>query len=71
MTRLLRALFEFEGDAVQAVAQAGGRGTVVEDVAEMSAATRAENFVPIHPEAIVFHRRDDPGNEWLGKLGAA
>src|SRR3954470_22637351 len=71
MTRLLRALFEFEGDAVQAIAQAGRCRAVIEDVAEMRTATRAKHFVAFHPEAAVFHTRDDSRNEWLCETGPA
>src|SRR5438270_11823453 len=62
----LLALFELERDAVQAVAQSGGRGSVVKNMAEMGAAARTKNLVAFHPEAIVFYRRDDSRNERLG-----
>src|SRR4051794_18141871 len=71
MMRLLRPLLELEGDAVEAVAQACRRGAVVENMAEMGAATRAEDFVAFHSEAVVFHRRDDSRDERLGEAGPA
>src|SRR2546423_6714227 len=55
----LRALFEFQRDAVQAITQPRRRRTIIEDVAEMRPATRAKNFVAFHSEAEVFHGGDD------------
>src|SRR5665811_586825 len=45
---------EFERDAVDAVAQAGGLGAVVEHVAEMAAAAAAMDLVPEHAEGPVL-----------------
>src|SRR5271166_1001873 len=44
---------EFEADRVHAVAQTGRRRPVVEDVTEMGAADRADDFGPPHEEAVV------------------
>src|SRR5205085_9230739 len=71
MTRLLRPLFELQGNAVQAIAQPGRRRTIIENVAEMRPATRAKHFIALHPEAVIFHRRDDSRNERFCEAGPA
>ena len=44
---------EFQRDAVDAVAQAGRRRSVVEHMAEMAAAAAAMHLVPHHAEGVV------------------
>src|SRR5665647_2688187 len=49
---------EHQREAVHAVAQAGRLRSIVEDVAEMTAAAAAVNFGPQHPEGAVFGLAD-------------
>src|SRR5262249_40787391 len=49
----LLVLVEFQGRGVHAVALAGRRGPVVEDVPQMAAAVLAVHFGPGHEEAAV------------------
>src|SRR6476469_10858710 len=65
----LRTRLELQRNAIQAVTKAGRCRAVIEDMTEMRAASRAKNFVAFHPEAVVFHGRDDSGNERLRKTG--
>src|SRR5579864_3284501 len=55
--RILLGRLELERDGVHAVPQAGWPGTVVEDVAQMAAAARAEHLGPGVAEAVVFTGR--------------
>src|SRR4051794_895722 len=68
---VLRTLLELQRDAVQTVTQSGRRRTIIEHVTEMRAATRAENFIALHAETVVFHRRDDSGDKRFGETGPA
>src|SRR5207249_2154965 len=52
---------ELQGDAVHAVAQPGGLGTVVEDVAEMPATAAAVDGGARHAERIVLSGLDGIG----------
>jgi len=38
-------------------------------VTEVRSATGAKYFIALHPQAVVFHRHNISGNEWLGKTG--
>jgi hypothetical protein len=49
--RLLRALDEFHGGGVHAVAQAGGLGAVIKNVAQVGLAFGAGDFVANHAQA--------------------
>src|SRR5207249_12074208 len=49
---------ELQGDAVHAVANARGPGTIVEDVAEMPSAPAAMHFRAYHQELAVGRRPD-------------
>src|SRR6185369_13803636 len=52
-------LHQVEGSRVHAVAQAGGAGAVVEDVAEVATAAAAQDLGAHHPEGavlVVLHR---------------
>ena len=69
MTRLLRALFELQGDAIQAIAEARWFGTVIEDVTEVRAAARANNFVAFHSQAGVVRGGNERRDEWLRETG--
>ena len=50
---------------VNAVAQSGRLGAVVEDMAEMSAAVVAMHFCPAHEQAVVCFRSDVLAGGWL------
>src|SRR3954447_4599384 len=63
-----RARSKYQCEAVDAVAQAGRFRSIVEDVAEMTAAAAAMNFGPQHSEGAVLglaHRVFD----WLIEAG--
>src|SRR5262249_19027763 len=64
-------LDELEGDGVHAVAQAGGLGAVVEDVAEVSAAAGAEDLGALHAVGAVGVLVDVGGVKGLEEAGPA
>lgn len=66
---LLRARFEFEGNAIQAITQPGRRRSVIEHVAEVRSAARAEDFFAIHPEAVIRRGHDISRNERFAETG--
>src|SRR5205823_1563902 len=49
---------QFEGGGIDAVAQAGGLRSVLEDVSEMSAARTAHHFRPLHAVAAILFGLD-------------
>src|SRR6185295_9789943 len=54
---------ELERQAVHAIAQAGGLRPVVEHVADMAAATRAQHFGALHQQAAI-RMLDDGAGQW-------
>src|SRR5262245_26598500 len=58
VARALLTRHEFHGDAVHAVAQAGRRRAVLEDMAEMAAAAAAVHLGAGHEPAVVHGRAD-------------
>jgi hypothetical protein len=62
---------EVQGDGVDAVAQAGGRRAVLEDVAEMGAAAAAQDFRSPHAVACVMLRIHDSFGDGLVEAGPA
>ena len=62
---------EFQRDGVDAVAEAGGRGAVGEDVAEVGVAAGAEGFFADHAVAGIFFGDDVFRGDGLEKAGPA
>ena len=69
--RLLRPLLELQGDAIQAIAEAGWFWTVIEDVTEVRSAARAKNFVAFHSHGGVVRDDNERRDEWLSETGPA
>src|SRR6185369_303283 len=50
--------FEFQGNAIHAIAQAGRLGSIIEDMTQVTAASPAMNRRPDHAVGCVFGRAD-------------
>src|SRR6516164_8902536 len=64
-------LFEFEGDGINALAQAGGIGPVVENMSEMRATTAARDFGAEHTVRTVFGLFDGFPSSRIGETRPA
>src|SRR5260370_35932509 len=62
---------EGEGGVVHAIAQAGGGGAVVENVAEVGVAETAGDFVTGHAETVVSGNKNVFLRDWRPEAGPA
>src|SRR5664280_2987698 len=62
---------ETQRGGVDAIAQPGGRGAIIENMAEVGAIHRATRFDAGHPEARIAILGDEPRFNWLRETGPA